>query len=94
MKKILTCFFFIFSCGSIVAQPQGYNLSKVWVADTGDGSYKNPILHADYSDPDVIRVGEDYYLISSSFEHTPGLPVLHSKDMVNWTIINLSLIHI
>ncbi len=91
MKKILTCIFFIYSCGSIVAQPQGNNLSKVWVADNGDGSYKNPILHADYSDPDVIRVGEDYYLISSSFEHTPGLPVLHSKDMVNWTIINHAL---
>lgn len=62
-------------------------VSKVWVADNGNGSYKNPILHADYSDPDVIRVDNDFYMTSSSFEDVPGLPVLHSKDLVNWTII-------
>jgi beta-xylosidase len=61
--------------------------SKVWVADNGDGTYTNPILHADYSDPDVIRVGEDFYLISSSFNYVPGIPVLHSKDLVNWSIV-------
>ncbi|QBE67582.1 glycosyl hydrolase 43 family protein [Pseudoduganella lutea] len=48
--------------------------------------YRNPILHADYSDPDVIRVGEDYYLVASSFHFSPGLPVLHSKDLVHWKI--------
>ena len=42
-------------------------VSRVWVADNGDGTYKNPILHADYSDPDAIRVGEDFYLVASSF---------------------------
>ena len=63
------------------------NVSKVWVADNGDGTYKNPILHADYSDPDVTRVGDDYYLTSSSFNYVPSLPILHSKDLVNWTII-------
>jgi beta-xylosidase len=63
-------------------------ISKVWVADRGDGKYKNPILHADYSDPDVIRVGDDFYLTASSFNFAPGLPVLHSKDLVNWKIIN------
>lgn len=62
-------------------------LSKVWVPDNGDGTYKNPVINADYSDPDVVRVGQDYYLISSSFNHVPGLPILHSKDLVNWTII-------
>ena len=62
-------------------------VSKVWVADKGDGTYKNPILHADYSDPDAIRVGDDFYLVASSFNAAPGLPVLHSKDLVNWTII-------
>jgi beta-xylosidase len=66
-------------------------VSEVWVADQGDGTYKNPILHADYSDPDVIRVGNDFYLISSSFEDVPGLPVLHSKDLVNWEIIGHAL---
>jgi beta-xylosidase len=62
-------------------------VSKVWVADRGDGTYQNPILHADYSDPDVIRVGEDFYMVASSFNTVPGLPILHSKDLVNWTII-------
>jgi beta-xylosidase len=66
-------------------------VSKVWVADQGNGTYKNPILNADYSDPDAIRVGDDYYLVSSSFEDVPGLPVLHSKDLVNWTIIGHAL---
>jgi len=54
--------------------------------DQGNGTYINPILNADYSDPDVIRVGEDYYLVCSEF-HFMGMPVLHSKDLVNWTII-------
>ena len=67
------------------------NISKVWVADNGDGTYKNPIIHADYSDPDAIRVGDDYYMVSSSFTHTPGLPILHSKDLVNWKIIGHAL---
>ena len=58
-----------------------------WVADRGDGTYTNPIIFADYSDPDVIRVGDDFYMVSSSFNCTPVLPVLHSKDLVNWTII-------
>ena len=62
-------------------------VSKVWVADNGDGTFKNPILHADYSDPDAIRVGDDYYLVASSFNYVPGLPILHSKDLVNWTIL-------
>jgi beta-xylosidase len=66
-------------------------VSKVWVADNGNGTYKNPILNADYSDPDAIRVGSDFYLVSSSFEDVPGLPVLHSKDLVNWTIIGHAL---
>jgi beta-xylosidase len=58
-----------------------------WLPDNGDGTYRNPIIFADYSDPDVIRVGDDFYLIASSFNCAPGLPILHSKDLVNWTII-------
>jgi beta-xylosidase len=60
---------------------------SVWIPDNGDGTYTNPIIYADYSDPDVIKVGEDYYMTSSSFSHFPGLPILHSKDLVNWRII-------
>ncbi|MBC6992057.1 glycoside hydrolase 43 family protein [Hymenobacter sp. BT491] len=69
------------------AQTPSASLSKVWVPDLGNGTYKNPVLYADYSDPDVVRVGSDYYLISSSFNAVPGLQILHSKDLVNWTII-------
>ena len=65
------------------------NLSKnVWQADLENGYYKNPILFADYSDPDVVRVGDDYYMVASSFNYIPGLPVLHSKDLVNWEVIS------
>lgn len=65
--------------------------SKVWVSDEGNGMYRNPVLHADYSDPDVCAVGEDYFLTASSFNCTPGLPILHSKDLVNWKIVNYAL---
>lgn len=67
---------------------QTNGLKKAWVADQGDGTFINPILHADYSDPDVIRVGDDFYMTASSFGHIPGLPILHSKDLVNWKLIN------
>lgn len=70
---------------------QAQSVSKVWVADNGDGTYKNPVINADYSDPDAIRVGDDFYLISSSFNNIPGLPILHSKDLVNWSIIGHAL---
>lgn len=75
----------------VIAQGKNENFSKVWVADNGDGTYKNPILYADYSDPDAIRVGDDYYMTASSFNCIPGLPILHSKDLVNWKLIGYAL---
>lgn len=68
-------------------------VSKVWISDNGDGTYKNPVINADYSDPDAIRVGDDFYMVASSFDQVPGLPILHSKDLVNWTIIGHALKH-
>lgn len=68
-------------------------VSKAWSPDNGDGTYKNPIIHADYSDPDAIRVGEDFYMTASSFNSAPGLPILHSKDLVNWRIVNHVFTH-
>lgn len=62
-----------------------------WQADLGDGHYKNPVLHADYSDPDAIRVGQDYWMTASSFNHVPGLPLLHSRDLVNWSLVGHAL---
>lgn len=64
------------------------NIKKMWLADQGDGTYTNPILYTDYSDPDAIRVGDDYFMIASSFCNTPAVPLLHSKDLVNWKVIN------
>ena len=62
--------------------------AQVWIPDLRNGKYKNPIIHADYSDPDVIRVESNFYMTASSFNCFPGLPILHSKDLVNWKIIN------
>ncbi|WP_432189353.1 family 43 glycosylhydrolase [Streptomyces sp. Tue6028] len=60
-------------------------------ADLGDGTYRNPVLDADWSDPDILRVGDDFYLTASSFGRAPGLPLLHSRDLVNWTLVGHAL---
>ncbi len=73
----------------VFASAENYK-SQVWSPDNGDGTFTNPVINADYSDPDVCvgASGEDFYLTASSFSHIPGLPILHSKDLVNWEIIN------
>ena len=67
--------------------------SQVWSPDNGDGTYTNPVINADYSDPDVCvgASGEDYYMTASSFQCAPGLPILHSKDLVNREIVGYAL---
>ncbi|MFC8844389.1 family 43 glycosylhydrolase [Streptomyces griseoincarnatus] len=60
-------------------------------AASDDPVYRNPVLDADWSDPDVIRVGDDFYLTASSFGRVPGLPLLHSRDLVNWTLVGHAL---
>ena len=65
--------------------------SNVWISDLGNGMYKNPVLYADYSDPDAIRVGDDFFMTASSFNEAPGLPILHSTDMINWKLVNHAL---
>ncbi len=70
-----------------VACAQKPYVSQVWNPDNGDGTYTNPVINADYSDPDVVAVGDDYYMTASSFNCIPGLPILHSKDLVNWELI-------
>lgn len=71
----------------------GFDNGRGWNPDAGvdDGRYRNPILHADYSDPDAIRVGDTYYMTASSFNSVPGLPLLTSKDMVHWTLVGHAL---
>jgi beta-xylosidase len=85
-ETLFLLLFIMFSATLLHAQDK-----NVWVPDNGDGTFKNPVINADYSDPDAIRVGDDYYLVSSSFNHIPGLPILHSKDLVNWTLISHAL---
>ena len=90
--KFLSLSFFIFplSFSDAVAQYK----SQVWCPDNGDGTYTNPVINADYSDPDVCvggPEGDDYYLTASSFQCSPGLPIMHSKDLVNWEIIGYAL---
>lgn len=80
MRKLLLFCAFAAVCG---AQAQ-----SVWTPDLGNGKYKNPVLYADYSDPDVIRTGDDYWMTASSFNCVPGLQILHSTDLVNWEIVN------
>lgn len=66
-------------------------MERLWKSDLGDGTFQNPVLFADYSDPDVIRVGDTYYMTASSFNYVPGLPILTSKDLVNWELRNYAL---
>lgn len=89
--RIALCLLAIAGCHTGHAQQSNPAHAPVWVADQGDGTYRNPILYADYSDPDVVRVGDDFYMTSSSFNCIPGLQILHSNDLVNWTIINAAI---
>ena len=89
-KNIFCILFFISQSVSILLTAQNY-VSDVWIADKGDGTYINPVLHSDYSDPDICAVGDDFYMTASSFNCTPGLPILYSKDLVNWKIINYAI---
>ena len=72
------------AAGTIAAALPG----QVWRADQGDGTYRNPVLFADYPDPDIIRVGDDFYFVSTTFANAPGVTILHSKDLVNWRIVS------
>ena len=71
---------------SASGQPKTWGDWPAW-GDQGDGTYKNPVLPSDYSDIDCIRVGSDYYAISSTFQFSPGVVILHSQDLVNWSIL-------
>lgn len=88
MKFLQPCVLIVtFMTTSLLAQdaPQKWGDWPHW-GDQGDGTYRNPVLPGDYSDIDCIRVGSDYYAISSTFQYSPGMVILHSKDLVNWTI--------
>lgn len=83
MKKIFAILFLMgfFIVAPVVAQ-------QSWTADNGNGTYTNPLFYDEFSDPDIIRVGEDYYLAGTTMHCTPGLVILHSKDLVNWKFLS------
>jgi len=87
IRKIYISFLFSMFCFSIFAQKK----SVAYQQSTLDSSYTNPVIHKDYSDPDVIRVNDTYIMTASSFNHTPGLPILISKDLVHWTLVSHAL---
>ena len=71
----------------------GFSLSvfgqvKSWTADNGNGTFTNPLFYDEFSDPDILRVGDDYYLAGTTMHAVPGLVILHSKDLVNWENIS------
>jgi len=87
MNRILTLAIIFSTCTLF-----GQNWENgVWNADNGNGTYTNPILHSDFSDPDVCQAGDYFYMTASSFNCAPGLPILRSPDMVNWEIIAYAL---
>lgn len=91
--KTVVCFIVCLLCTVLFAQQGDQTFSKpVWVSDNDDGTYTNPVLNSDYSDPDAIRVGDKYYMTASSFNCIPGLPILESDDLVNWKLISYALI--
>jgi xylan 1,4-beta-xylosidase len=65
--------------------------SPTWTADNGNGTYTNPLFYDEFSDPDMIRVGDDFYLTGTTMHAMPGLPILHSRDMVNWDFVGYVL---
>ena len=68
--------------GSMQAQ------TRSWTADNGNGTFTNPLFYDEFSDPDILRVGDDYYLAGTTMHAVPGLVILHSKDLVNWENIS------
>jgi beta-xylosidase len=79
------------SCTTSKSADKMFSVNSVWQPDLSTGLYKNPIIHADYSDPDAIRVGDTFYMTSSSFNSAPGLPLLQSRDMINWELVGHAL---
>ena len=65
--------------------------AQTWQADNGNGTYSNPLFFDEFSDPDMIRIGADFYLTGTTMHSMPGLPILHSRDLVNWTFVSYAL---
>ncbi|MCB0601515.1 MAG: family 43 glycosylhydrolase [Saprospiraceae bacterium] len=75
----------------VLALPFHLMAQQTWMADNGNGTYSNPIFYEEFSDPDMIRVGDDYYLTGTTMHTMPGLPILHSRDLVNWELLTYAI---
>ena len=69
-----------------LAAGAGNDAEHCWTADNGNGTYSNPLFYGEFEDPDVIRVGDDYYLAGTTMHMMPAVEILHSKDLVNWEL--------
>ena len=67
------------------------NAQQVWTPDNGDGTFTNPLMWGDWPDPDIIRVGNEFYMVSTSMHYVPGSPVAKSKDLVNWEMVSYAV---
>ena len=70
------------------ARPAQGLSTKTWMPDNGNGTFTNPLFYDEFSDPDMIRVGDYFYLTGTTMHAMPGLPVLRSKDLVNWEFLS------
>jgi beta-xylosidase len=80
-----------FAAGIAVIVSPHASAQRTWTADNGNGTFSNPLFYDEFSDPDLIRVGDDYYLTGTTMHAMPGLPVLHSRDLVNWELMSYAV---
>lgn len=87
VKKVILCYLWatLLSVNCVIAQNQ------VWNSDNGNGTFTNPLMWGDWPDPDVIRVGDDFYMVSTSMHYVPGCPIVTSKDLVNWDMVGYAV---
>ncbi|HEV2391799.1 MAG TPA: glycoside hydrolase 43 family protein, partial [Verrucomicrobiae bacterium] len=85
LKSLLSCLLCGFACLSGLSGTTAFG-AESWTADNGNGTYSNPLFYEEFDDPDIIRVGDDYYLAGTTMHMNPALIVLHSKDLVNWEL--------
>ncbi|MFH6989430.1 beta-galactosidase [Flavobacterium collinsii] len=91
MNKVFLLFLSIFFAKTTILTAQIQTASRVWTADNSDGTFKNPLLWGDWPDPDLIRVGDEFYFVSTSMHYVPGCPILKSKDLVNWEMAGYAI---
>ncbi|MDA3881418.1 MAG: glycoside hydrolase 43 family protein [Prolixibacteraceae bacterium] len=89
LRFLITVIIFFSTSVAVFSNDENKNSSSdTWISDNGNGTFTNPLFYEEFSDPDLIRVGDDYYMTGTTMHTMPGLPVLHSRDLVNWELIS------